>query len=229
MKREGGWGFLLRLLCPSSRFLQLLLTSSNSPSEWNLQQLTSSHLTKQPQTHQKRQKSRNPPPHTRKFITYLLHCWQNRCCFPPTNTIGVLECFSQTLWRLWYSLQLLRSELHPSTEHVIFCDPFCIRVLFDDPEDDVFESLESLLVSAADFSTKSKVSPSLKSTEAPPFFGPSKPPFDCSNPGGSHPNSFQSKSIATIYFYTLFVYVLSKIPFKPAKHFHKNQNLYPLF
>lgn len=36
MKREGGWGFLLRLLCPSRRFLQLLLTSSNSTREWNL-------------------------------------------------------------------------------------------------------------------------------------------------------------------------------------------------
>lgn len=173
MKREGGWGFLLRLLCPSRRFLQLLLTSSNSTREWNLYIQQS--LIRQRYIQNKR---------IEEISVYLLHCWQNRCCFPPTNTTGVLECFSQTLCRRWYSRQPLRSESHPSTEHVTFCgDPFCVRLLFDENSD--FEWFSCFC--AIDFSTVSEVSPSFKSTEAAPF--------DSSDSYGSHAISFQSQSM----------------------------------
>lgn len=36
MGKTSGWGFRRRRLCPSSRFLQLRFSSSNSTKEWNL-------------------------------------------------------------------------------------------------------------------------------------------------------------------------------------------------
>lgn len=115
----------------------------------------------------------------RHFRRYLLHCWQKRCSWPPTITMGVLECASQTLWRLWYSLELLRSDVQPSTEHdAIWPALPGARALFDGPEDATAIDIVGWLPKLAG-DLKSPEPPSLRSTEQSlPLLRLPRPPQD---------------------------------------------------
>lgn len=67
------------------------------------------------------------------FHSYLLHCWQNRFSCPWIMTFGVFEWSSHTLWRWWYSLHRLRSDLQPSTRHeATWIIALVCRRLFED-------------------------------------------------------------------------------------------------
>lgn len=107
---------------------------------------------------------------------YLLHCWQNRCLWPLIITCGVLEWSSQTLWRRWYSLQLLRSAMHPSTRQGAVWTPLLLmdRGLFDDPEGDnaIFGTFN---LSPNSLPESIITWPSFKSTQKSPFLIPSAP------------------------------------------------------
>lgn len=106
---------------------------------------------------------------------YLLHCWQNLCSLPLIITTGVFEWRSQTLWRRWYSLHLLRSDEHPSTKHSTFFKQLrsCVFIISEGNNNDVNPSRPFIM--SMDPSCKSPNLPSPKSfSKPPPFFPPTK-------------------------------------------------------
>ncbi|KAH1251398.1 hypothetical protein GmHk_05G014289 [Glycine max] len=148
--RDSGWGFLLRRLCPSNRFLQLLFPSSNSSSEWNLHKGSSfKPLQSVPAQH-----GNHPRDNQRLLLT-----------------LGdLLDLTHQHL----LVTKLLRSAWHPSTRHDTVCVPLLrARALLDDPEVDEDVILETPTASLDLVNTDSVPEfptwPSFKSTENSPL------------------------------------------------------------